>query len=131
VWLPWGAMSRVSLSWFRWVTDVVDAVTRAIRGGTHRARRSDGDVALGNDQVVFARKVAGAKWTAEGRFTGQIVPADTVTADLRTKGNSLSFWKVSATGDGWKEAALAFVRACSPNSLRSSEPCSSTVRLMS
>ena len=46
--------------------------------------------------MYLARKITRAKWT-NSQLGVQAVPADAVTADLRTKNNALSFWQC---GDG-------------------------------
>ena len=62
--------------------------------------------------MYLARKVTRAKWAAkQGLATGEI-PADAVTIDLRTQGNSLSFWQCpTGTASDVEEAALAIAAA--------------------
>ena len=62
--------------------------------------------------MYLARKVTRAKWAAnQGLATGEI-PADAVTIDLRTQGNSLSFWQCPTdTASDVEEAALAIAAA--------------------
>lgn len=61
--------------------------------------------------MFLARKITRAKWDKDGFADGE-VPADAITADLRTKDNKLSFWQC---GDGTicevEEAALALAAA--------------------
>ncbi len=62
--------------------------------------------------MFLARKITRAKWeTMHGLSAGEI-PADAVTIDLKTQGNSLSFWQcpTDARGDV-DEAALAIAVA--------------------
>ena len=56
----------------------------------------------------LAKTITRAKWpTAKEVSTGEI-PADAVTIDLRTQGNSLSFWQCNSDKkDDIEEAALA------------------------
>jgi hypothetical protein len=58
--------------------------------------------------VFLGRKIARAQWARKPTFAEDEVPADTVTKDLRTSDNTLSFW---AADDGatepWQNAALA------------------------
>ena len=57
--------------------------------------------------MFLARKIKRSKWEKEGFADGEI-PADAITADLRTGGNSLSFWKCGdGTAEKVREAALA------------------------
>ena len=49
--------------------------------------------------MFLARKITRAKWANAHLGTGE-VPADAVTADLRTRNNTLSFWRC---GDGTEE----------------------------
>lgn len=55
----------------------------------------------------LARKITQAKWSAgPGPQPGEI-QADAITCDLRTMGNTLSFWRLRGLGeDDLKEAAL-------------------------
>ncbi len=48
-----------------------------------------------NEQL--ARKISRAKWDPKAGLTSHEIPADAVTADLRTQDNALSFW---ACGSG-------------------------------
>ena len=63
--------------------------------------------------MFLARKISLAKWSKKGELAEGEIPADAVTADLRTQGNALSFWRC---GDGERveveEAALAIAAAC-------------------
>ena len=58
--------------------------------------------------MFLARKVTRAKWAAKHGLAINEMPADAVTIDLRTQGNSLSFWRCpsDATSDV-EEVALA------------------------
>lgn len=57
--------------------------------------------------VYLARKITRAKWTNR-QLGAQAVPADAVTADLRTKNNALSFWQCgNGTSVQVRDAALA------------------------
>ena len=62
--------------------------------------------------MYLARKIARAKWSSESnsfnRVTAANIKADAVTGDLRTRGNTLSFWACPSGRDGdVEEAALA------------------------
>ena len=50
--------------------------------------------------MFVARSISGAKWRERDELGMGEIPADAVTADLRTKGNALSFWRC---GDGGPE----------------------------
>lgn len=58
--------------------------------------------------MFLARKITRAKWATKEGLTADEIPADALTIDLRTRGNSLSFWQCpsNATNDV-EEAALA------------------------
>lgn len=58
--------------------------------------------------MFLARKVSRAKWQLKEGFAKGEIPADAVTADLRTQGNKLSLWQCfsGATGEV-EDAALA------------------------
>ena len=61
--------------------------------------------------MFLARKITRSKWEKEGFHDGEI-PADAVTADLRTRDNKLSFWQCGeGTADDVEEAALALAAA--------------------
>lgn len=62
--------------------------------------------------MILARKITRAKWAATGELSTGEIPADAVTVDLKTHGNSLSFWQCpsEAVGDV-EEAALAIAAA--------------------
>jgi hypothetical protein len=49
--------------------------------------------------VYLARKITCAKWESREGFAAGGIPADAVTADLRTTGNTLSFWKCEPPPD--------------------------------
>lgn len=58
--------------------------------------------------MFLARKIARAKWEARSGLSDGETSADAVTGDLRTRENSLSFWRCAAgTNDEVEEAALA------------------------
>ncbi|MCI0418031.1 MAG: hypothetical protein L0312_02225 [Acidobacteria bacterium] len=60
----------------------------------------------------LARKVTRAKWDGEDDFAEDEIPADAVTADLRTTNNTLSFWRVElASNDEIRRTALALATA--------------------
>ena len=62
--------------------------------------------------VFLARKITRAKWETREYFADGEIPADAVTADLRTSGNSLSFWQCgNGTRDEVEEVALALAAA--------------------
>ncbi len=42
----------------------------------------------------LTRKITRAKWEFRDELGAEAIPADAVTADLRTTGNTLSFWKI-------------------------------------
>ena len=52
--------------------------------------------AISNNEQL-ARKISRAKWDPKAGLTADEIPADAVTADLRTQDNALSFW---ACGSG-------------------------------
>ncbi len=62
--------------------------------------------------MFLARKISRAKWEAKKELSEGEISADAVTADLRTQGNTLSFWRC---GTGMEteveEAALAIAAA--------------------
>ena len=62
--------------------------------------------------MFLARKISLAKWSKKSELEVGEIPADAVTADLRTQDNALSFWRC---GDGERaevnEAALALAAA--------------------
>ena len=66
--------------------------------------------------MFIVRKIARAKWdvtrnAARGLADGEI-SADAVTADLRTQGGTLSFWRCSTEANGdLEEAVLAIAAA--------------------
>ncbi len=62
--------------------------------------------------MFLARKITRAKWSSKtGLATGEI-PADAVTIDLKTSGNTLSFWRCGTEADRQvEEAALAIAAA--------------------
>jgi hypothetical protein len=61
---------------------------------------------------VLARKIARAKWEPKPELGGAEIAADAVTADLKTTGNTLSFWRCdSSSADDLKRAVLALAAA--------------------
>ena len=62
--------------------------------------------------MFLARKITRAKWPDKAGLSADEIPADAVTADLRTRDNALSFWQC---GDGTQieveDAALAIAAA--------------------
>jgi hypothetical protein len=61
---------------------------------------------------VLARKIARAKWERKPDLGGSEIAADAVTADLKTTGNTLSFWRCeSSAADDLKRAVLALAAA--------------------
>ena len=57
--------------------------------------------------MFLARKITRAKWTS-AHLGAREIPADAVTADLRTRSNTLSFWQCgNGTEDELNEAVLA------------------------
>ena len=58
--------------------------------------------------MFLARKITRAKWDIVKDLSEGEISADVVTADLRTEGNSLSFWQCGGGGETEiEEAALA------------------------
>ena len=62
--------------------------------------------------MFLARKVSLAKWSKKDELAEGEIPADAVTADLRTQDNKLSFWRCG-NGEGIEvnEAVLALAAA--------------------
>ena len=58
--------------------------------------------------MFLVRKVTRAKWDGKAVFADGEIPADAITIDLKTQGNTLSFWRspTSTSGD-LDEVALA------------------------
>ena len=52
-----------------------------------------------NNVPFLARKITRAKWDRRDGLAENEIPADAVTADLRTTNNTLSFWKCEAPSD--------------------------------
>ena len=62
--------------------------------------------------MILVRKYAPAKWKPSQALPQGVIPADAVTVDLQTSGNTLSFWKCrSAENDELDEPALAIAAA--------------------
>ena len=62
--------------------------------------------------MFLVRKITRAKWGPQEGLSSEEIPADAITADLRTKGNSLSFWECKSNSrENVEEAALAMVAA--------------------
>lgn len=58
--------------------------------------------------MYLARKIARAKWLSEDSSPNRVITADAVTVDLRTQGNTLSFWRcLSGKDDVVADVALA------------------------
>jgi len=57
----------------------------------------------------LVRKISRAKWLPTNGVSGDEIPADAISVDLRTKENALSFWRVDARrwDDGLRQVALA------------------------
>lgn len=49
--------------------------------------------------MFLARMIARQKWRLKDGFALDEIPADAITADLRTKGNALSFWQCGQATD--------------------------------
>lgn len=49
--------------------------------------------------AYLARKVTRAKWERRDGLTETEIPADAISADLRTMNNTLSFWKCPASSE--------------------------------
>ena len=62
--------------------------------------------------MFLARKISLAKWSKKSELEVGEIPADAVTADLRTQDNKLSFWRCGdAEGIEINEAVLALSAA--------------------
>lgn len=62
--------------------------------------------------MFLARKITRSKWGDPLPAVAAQIPADAVTADLRTQGNSLSFWKCGGgTEKEVEDAVLALASA--------------------
>ncbi|TVR63975.1 MAG: hypothetical protein EA420_06150 [Candidatus Competibacteraceae bacterium] len=58
--------------------------------------------------AYLARKITRPKWESREGFAAGEIPADAVTADLRTTGNTLSFWTCEPPpDDGIRAVVLA------------------------
>ena len=58
--------------------------------------------------MFLARKITRAKWVTKQELSAGEISADAVTGDLRTQGNSLSFWQCGIGEEAEvEEAALA------------------------
>lgn len=61
---------------------------------------------------VLARKIARAKWEPKPELGSDEIAADAVTADLKTTGNTLSFWRCESSSENdLKRAVLALAAA--------------------
>lgn len=61
---------------------------------------------------LLARKISRAKWEAGEDLGQDEIPADAVSADLRTTGNTLSFWTCPSDGESdLRKAVLALAAA--------------------
>ena len=62
--------------------------------------------------MFLARKISRAKWDPKSGLSPDEISADAVTGDLRTQGNSLSFWQCGiGEKDEVEEAVLAIAAA--------------------
>ena len=61
--------------------------------------------------MFVARKIARAKWDKRPEFADGEIPADALTADLRTKQNALSFWRCGGETADLENVALAIAAA--------------------
>lgn len=62
--------------------------------------------------MFLARKINHAKWNAQQELAKGEISSDAVTGDLRTQGNSLSFWRCgTGTSEDVDEAVLAIAAA--------------------
>jgi len=60
--------------------------------------------------MYLVRKISRAKWDPTDRLAAGEIPADAVTADLRTSGNALSLWaSADADAEAVNDAVLALV----------------------
>lgn len=50
--------------------------------------------------MFLARKISRAKWDASQELEDGEISADAITGDLRTHGNTLSFWRLQTTANG-------------------------------
>ena len=58
--------------------------------------------------MLLARKITRAKWQPKSGIGGGKIPADAITADLRTQSNSLSLWECGgATQEDVEAVAVA------------------------
>ena len=62
--------------------------------------------------MFLARKIMRAKWGAQSELAEGEISADALTGDLRTQGNTLSFWRCHDGADNdIEDAALAIAAA--------------------
>lgn len=61
--------------------------------------------------MYLAGKITLSKWEAQHGLSEEEIAADAVTADLRTQGNSLSFWRCRTETDGDVEKAVLAIAA--------------------
>ena len=62
--------------------------------------------------AVLTRKISRAKWEGSDDLNEGEIQADAVSADLRTTGNTLSFWRcASSDDDALRRAVLALAAA--------------------
>lgn len=59
----------------------------------------------------LARKVTIAKWKGAEWASLDRIPSDALSIDLRTSGNTLSFWRADVEGKGEDDAVLAVLGA--------------------
>ena len=62
--------------------------------------------------MFLAHKITKAKWTKKTGIVHGGIPADAITADLRTRDNTLSFWKC---GSGSEESVRDVILALATN----------------
>jgi hypothetical protein len=62
--------------------------------------------------AMLTRKISRAKWEASDDLNEGEIQADAVSADLRTSGNTLSFWRCASSDDAaLRRAVLALAAA--------------------
>lgn len=66
--------------------------------------------------MVLVRKISRSKWGDPPPVNAGSVPADAITADLRTHGNALSFWRCERPGDAEDLMRVALTLVAAPSS---------------
>ncbi|MCY4209919.1 MAG: hypothetical protein OXE97_02540 [Gammaproteobacteria bacterium] len=61
--------------------------------------------------MFLARKITRAKWESQHELSADEIPADAITSDLRTRGNSLSFWQCGIAERGQLDEAVLAIAA--------------------